>query len=84
MLLLALATPLGVGRVAAQDDAFLTVAEAPGIGAFLADAEGMTLYLFTPDTEPNESTCDGRLRRGLAATGAGRRTWRCRRGCPAS
>jgi predicted lipoprotein with Yx(FWY)xxD motif len=59
LLALALATPLGVGRTAAQDDAFLTVAEAPGIGAYLADAAGMTLYLFTPDTAPNESTCSG-------------------------
>ena len=59
LLALALATPLATRGVAAQDDAFLTVAEAPGIGAYLADAAGMTLYLFTPDTEPNASTCDG-------------------------
>lgn len=59
LLALALATPLGVGRAAAQDEAFLTVAEAPGIGAYLTDAEGMTLYLFTPDTAPGASTCDG-------------------------
>ena len=57
LLALALATPMGMQGVAAQDDTFLTVAEAPGLGAFLADAAGMTLYLFTPDTEPNVSTC---------------------------
>ena len=40
LLALALATPMGLQGVAAQDDTFLTVAESPGIGAFLADARG--------------------------------------------
>lgn len=59
MLALGVALPLSAPDATAQDDTFLIVAEAPGIGAYLADAEGMTLYLFTPDAEPNASTCDG-------------------------
>lgn len=29
------------------------------LGEFLTDAEGMTLYLFTNDTEPGVSVCEG-------------------------
>jgi predicted lipoprotein with Yx(FWY)xxD motif len=29
------------------------------LGPFLTDAEGMTIYLFTRDTTPGESTCEG-------------------------
>lgn len=58
MLTLGIAPVLAAPR-AAQADAFLTIAEAPGLGAFLADGDGMTLYLVTPDTEPNASACDG-------------------------
>lgn len=58
MLALGLALPLAAPATA-QDAAVLTIAEAPGLGAFLTDAAGMTLYLFTPDTERNASTCDG-------------------------
>lgn len=44
----------------AQDgDATVGVGESPELGSFLTDAAGMTLYLFTPDTVPNESTCSG-------------------------
>ncbi|MGH2615587.1 MAG: hypothetical protein ACRDJC_10140 [Thermomicrobiales bacterium] len=43
--------------VAAQDSPFLAVGQDPTVGAFLTDAEGMTLYLFTPDTTPGESAC---------------------------
>jgi predicted lipoprotein with Yx(FWY)xxD motif len=44
-------------RVAAQDDEFLVVAHDSAVGAFLTDAAGMTIYLFTPDTTPGESAC---------------------------
>jgi predicted lipoprotein with Yx(FWY)xxD motif len=47
-----------VGRgAAAQEDTFLKVAQDPAVGSFLTDAEGNTLYLFTPDSTPGESTC---------------------------
>jgi predicted lipoprotein with Yx(FWY)xxD motif len=29
------------------------------VGAYLAGANGMTLYTFTPDATPNKSTCNG-------------------------
>jgi predicted lipoprotein with Yx(FWY)xxD motif len=54
---LALALPLAVHSTVAQDDTFLKVAQDPSVGSFLTDAEGNTLYLFTPDTTPGESTC---------------------------
>ena len=54
---LALALPLAVHGVTAQDEAFLAIAQDPAVGSFLTDAEGNTLYLFTPDTSPGESTC---------------------------
>jgi predicted lipoprotein with Yx(FWY)xxD motif len=54
---LALALPLAVNGTAAQDDTFLKVAQDPAVGSFLTDAEGKTLYLFTPDSTPGESTC---------------------------
>jgi predicted lipoprotein with Yx(FWY)xxD motif len=44
---------------AAQDTSFITVAQDPANGAILTDAEGMTLYLFTRDMNPGESTCEG-------------------------
>ena len=45
----------------AQDDAPTTVmvAENADLGPILTDSEGMTLYLFTKDTEPGVSTCGG-------------------------
>lgn len=41
----------------AQESTFLNVAQDPALGAVLTDANGMTVYLFTPDTEPDESYC---------------------------
>jgi predicted lipoprotein with Yx(FWY)xxD motif len=54
---LLLASPFAVREAAAQDESYLAVANDPTVGAFLTDAEGMTLYLFTKDTEPGTSTC---------------------------
>jgi predicted lipoprotein with Yx(FWY)xxD motif len=57
VVIMAVAMPL-VGRgAAAQEDSFLKVAQDPAVGSFLTDAEGKTLYLFTPDATPGESTC---------------------------
>jgi len=57
IVIMAVALPL-VGRgAAAQEDSFLKVAQDPAVGSFLTDAEGKTLYLFTPDATPGESTC---------------------------
>ena len=49
------ALPLAVRGTAAQEDTFLAIAQDPAVGSFLTDAEGNTLYLFTPDTTPGES-----------------------------
>jgi predicted lipoprotein with Yx(FWY)xxD motif len=35
------------------------VSHSPELGSFLTDTAGMTLYLFTKDTEPNASVCEG-------------------------
>jgi predicted lipoprotein with Yx(FWY)xxD motif len=51
------ALPLAVRGTAAQEETFLAIAQDPAVGSFLTDAEGNTLYLFTPDTTPGESTC---------------------------
>jgi predicted lipoprotein with Yx(FWY)xxD motif len=55
----ALFAPLLLRTAAAQDMASLKVSENPSVGAFLTDANGKTLYLFTKDTTANESACDG-------------------------
>lgn len=55
----ALCAPLLLRPAAAQDMSSLQVSENPAVGAFLTDANGMTLYLFTMDTTANESMCDG-------------------------
>jgi len=55
---LAVALPLAVGSTAAQEDTFLAIAQDPAVGSFLTDAEGNTLYLFTPDTTAGESACN--------------------------
>lgn len=55
----ALFAPLLLRTAGAQDMAALQVSENPAVGAFLTDANGMTLYLFTMDTTANESVCDG-------------------------
>ena len=52
----AISMPLS-GGVSAQDASLVAVAETPELGAYLTDAEGRTLYLFTPDTTAGESTC---------------------------
>jgi predicted lipoprotein with Yx(FWY)xxD motif len=53
---LVLATAL-TGHAGAQDATFLKVAQDPALGAILTNADGMTVYLFTPDTESDESYC---------------------------
>ena len=55
VVMLALAMPFAVHGTAAQDDTFLKVAQDPAVGSFLTDAEGKTLYLFTPDSTPGEA-----------------------------
>ncbi len=49
------------GAARAQDMGGTTVlvAESDELGPYLTDGEGMTLYLFTKDTEPNVSVCEG-------------------------
>ena len=54
--LLVLATAL-TSHAGAQDATFLNVAQDPALGAILTDANGMTVYLFTPDTAPDASAC---------------------------
>ncbi len=46
-----------VASPAAADGATVAAAEGDGLGTYLTDAEGMTLYLFTNDS-PGESACD--------------------------
>ncbi|MFN8592774.1 MAG: hypothetical protein U0031_15045 [Thermomicrobiales bacterium] len=53
---LILMTPLVPGTTA-QDTATLKIANDPKLGAFLTDAAGKTLYLFTKDTEQGKSVC---------------------------
>ena len=57
VVIMAMALPLMGRTAAAQEDTFLDVAQDPAVGSFLTDAEGNTLYLFTPDSTPGESTC---------------------------
>src|SRR5215211_692493 len=40
-----------------QDDATVFVRQNEELGPYLSDEAGMTLYLFTKDTTPGESTC---------------------------
>ena len=49
--------PMAFVHAAAQDEALIQVHQDPDLGAILVDAEGMTLYLFTPDTTAGESAC---------------------------
>ena len=55
----ALFAPLLLRTASAQDAASLQVSQNPAVGAFLADAKGMTIYLFTKDTTANGSVCEG-------------------------
>jgi predicted lipoprotein with Yx(FWY)xxD motif len=57
VVIMAVAMPLVGCDTASQEDSFLKVAQDPAVGSFLTDAEGKTLYLFTPDATPGESTC---------------------------
>lgn len=57
LVVLAIAMPMTVRSVAAQDAAFLAVSDNKDLGAILTDAAGKTLYLFTPDTTAGESAC---------------------------
>jgi predicted lipoprotein with Yx(FWY)xxD motif/plastocyanin len=45
------------GTPSAEPTATIYVRQDPALGTILTDPEGMTLYLFTNDTTPNESTC---------------------------
>jgi predicted lipoprotein with Yx(FWY)xxD motif len=47
----------GSVAVAQDDEATVAVAESEELGQYLTDAEGMTLYFFTNDTEEGVSTC---------------------------
>lgn len=51
------ALPLATFQAAAQEEASLKVAKDSAHGAILTDAEGKTVYLFTPDTTAGESAC---------------------------
>ena len=57
LLALGLMFPTAIAGVTAQDEAVIQVHQDPNLGAILVDAEGMTLYLFTPDTTAGESAC---------------------------
>lgn len=58
LLLAAIAAVIPGATVVAQDDATtVMVAESDELGQYLTDAAGMTLYLFTVDTEPGVSNC---------------------------
>lgn len=60
LLFAALTSVVTAPAVTAQDDApTVMVAESDDLGPYLTDANGMTLYLFTADTEPGVSTCYG-------------------------
>lgn len=47
-----------IGSVAFSQAASVQVSKKDGIGSFLADAKGMTLYLFKKDS-PGKSACEG-------------------------
>ena len=53
----AMALPLMAPSTRAHDATLLAVDQDPSVDAFLTGAEGNTLYHFTPDTVPGESTC---------------------------
>lgn len=58
--LVALVLALAVTSTSAQQaPAPLKTATKEGLGTFLVDANGMTLYLFTNDTKSGKSTCSG-------------------------
>lgn len=49
---------LAIAGVALADDHAAKIAEKAGIGKFLTDAKGMTLYIFKKDS-PGKSACAG-------------------------
>jgi len=50
----------GMSQLAlAQQSNALKVAQNSTLGAFLTDASGRTVYLYTKDTQPNQSVCTG-------------------------
>jgi predicted lipoprotein with Yx(FWY)xxD motif len=51
------ALPLATFQAAAQEEASLKVKKDAAHGAILTDAEGKSVYLFTPDTTSGESAC---------------------------
>jgi predicted lipoprotein with Yx(FWY)xxD motif len=55
---LALLSPLAARGAIAQDESIVKVSENSELGAILTDADGNTLYLFTPDTTAGESACN--------------------------
>ncbi|MFL5761927.1 MAG: hypothetical protein ACJ789_19685 [Thermomicrobiales bacterium] len=59
LLVLAMSSFFATPQTGAQADASLKVAQDPAVGAFLTDGKGMTLYLFTKDTEKGKSVCSG-------------------------
>lgn len=65
LLSLSMALAFGVSLVAIsatpaqQAPAPLKTATKEGLGTFLVDAKGMTLYIFANDKEPGKSTCSG-------------------------
>jgi predicted lipoprotein with Yx(FWY)xxD motif len=56
---LAMSSFLAAPRTGAQIEPSLKVAQDPAVGAFLTDAKGMTVYLFTKDSEASKSVCSG-------------------------
>lgn len=60
LLVIAMAVVLPGIPVLAQDESTTVgVSETDELGEFLVSSDGMTLYRFTNDTEPNASTCEG-------------------------
>lgn len=47
------------GSAASSSSATIMTKKDKTLGTILADAKGMTVYLFTNDTKPNESVCTG-------------------------
>ncbi len=50
-------TPTTAGSPTAEETQTVFVRQDPALGTILTDPNGMTLYLFTKDTMPGESTC---------------------------
>jgi predicted lipoprotein with Yx(FWY)xxD motif len=59
MMAMATPSPAGSPSPMAMADTTVAVGSSDALGEFLTDASGMTLYMFTNDTEPNVSACEG-------------------------